>query len=121
MPATAAPATVTPPRAARPRTDSVVGVSDNRGGEISAGADLTYEPPRGLGLAAPPALRVAEPHRIDPDREATNPIEPVVVSPEFDVLIPAFDWEALSNDDILPPVERRPSETPAGSGTGTLG
>ena len=88
---------------------------------LAAGTDLTYEPPRGLGLAAPPTLHVAEPHRIGPDRQTSTAIDPVVVSPEFDVLVPAFDWEALGDDDVLPPVDRQPSETPAGSGTGTPG
>jgi len=88
---------------------------------LAAGSDLTYEPPQGLGLAVPPVLHVAEPHRIDPDRQATTAIDSVAVSPEFDVLVPAFDWEALGDDDTLPPVDHRPSETPAGSGTGTPG
>jgi hypothetical protein len=88
---------------------------------LAAGTDLTYEPPRGLGLAAPAALRVADPHRIDPEQLTTAAVEPVVVSPEFDVLVPAFDWETLSEDDVLPPVDRQPSQTPAGSGTGTPG
>jgi hypothetical protein len=88
---------------------------------LAAGADLAYEPPRGLGLAAPPALRVAEPHRIDPDGGTSTAVEPVVVSPEFDVLVPAFDWETLGEDDVLPPVDRQPSGTAAGSGAGTPG
>ena len=88
---------------------------------LAAGDELTYEPPRGLGLAAPPALRVDEPHRVVPERQATAAVEPVVVSPEFDVLVPAFDWEELGDDDLFPPVDRRPSETPAGSGAGTPG
>lgn len=57
-----------------------------------AGTELTYEPPQGLGLRAPPALYVAEPYRIDPDQQTTTAVEPVIVSPEFDILVPAFDW-----------------------------
>ncbi len=88
---------------------------------LAAGGELAYEPPQRLGLAAPPALHVAEPYRLDPDRQTATAIDPVSVSPEFDILVPAFDWQELSDDDVLPPVDRRPSQTPAGSGAGTPG
>ncbi|MFC7325079.1 hypothetical protein ACFQMF_10875 [Halorubrum rutilum] len=88
---------------------------------LAAGTELTYEPPQRLGLAAPPELYVAEPHRIDLDHQTTTAIEPVVVSPKFDILVPAFDWEELSDDDMLPPTNRQPSGTSVGSGTGTPG
>lgn len=43
----------------------------------------------------------------------------LTVTPEFDVLVPAFDWDEQSEDDVLPPVERR--ESPAGTGSETSG
>lgn len=88
---------------------------------LTAGDGLAYEPPQGLGLASPPTLRVAEPHRVAPDQGAVTAIDPVDVAPEFDVLVPAFDWDEIDEDDVLPPVHRRPSGAPAGSGTGTSG
>ena len=45
--------------------------------------------------------------------------EQVIVTPRFDLLVPAFDWEELSEDEMLPPVERDPSPTESGVGSGT--
>ncbi len=80
---------------------------------------LRYESPGGLGLWSPPALHVADPRLFDPEGGETTPTDPVSVSPEFDVLVPAFDREELTEGDLLPPTTRRPSESPSGAGTGT--
>ncbi|MEZ3162729.1 hypothetical protein ABNG03_16680 [Halorubrum sp. RMP-47] len=88
---------------------------------LTAGAGIAYEPPQGLGLASPPTLHVAEPHRFAPGQRAATAIDPVDVAPEFDILVPAFDWDEIDDDDVLPPVHRRPSGTSAGSGAGTSG
>lgn len=91
---------------------------------LAAGSDLTYRPPRALGLRAPPALRVAAPVRYDPDGPRTAPTETdaLVVSPEFDVLVPAFDADPVDEDD-LPPLDpgRTRSSSHAGVGAGTPG
>lgn len=87
----------------------------------AAASELTYEPPRALGLLAAPALRVAAPDLLDPEGPSTEPFRPVTVSPEFDVLVPAFDWTELDADDLPPPVDYRSSESPSGAGTGTPG
>jgi hypothetical protein len=86
---------------------------------LTDGADLSYEPPRGLGFAAPPMLHVAAPRRFQPDEHATTAVDAVTVSPAFDILVPAFDWTDLSEEDLLPPIDTRRSRTPAGTGAGT--
>jgi hypothetical protein len=88
---------------------------------LADGADLSYEPPRRLGFAAPPMLHVGAPWRFQPDQHTTTAVDAVTVSPEFDILVPAFDWADLSEEDVLPPIDARRSRTPAGSGTGTPG
>lgn len=86
---------------------------------LTSGADLTYHPPRAFGLADPPALEVAAGLVYDPDDGAVDPLaDAVMVSPRFDILVPAFDWEDLDEDDLLPPVERyttTPSDLPTGA------
>jgi hypothetical protein len=83
-------------------------------------SDLTYRPPRVLGLGAEPALHVAAPTRYDPAASETRPLDDRVVSPTFDILVPAFDWTELSETDLLPPRYSR-SESPSGHGEGTPG
>lgn len=90
---------------------------------VAAAGDLTYRPPRALGFGAPPALEVDDPLLYDPEAPAdrrTEPTDPVTVSPEFDILVPAFDWEEL-DEEPLPPVDSRLSGSPTRSGTGTPG
>jgi len=82
---------------------------------------LTYHPPKALGLEAPATLALTEPERFDPTGPKVVPHEPVEVAPEFDILIPAFDWDELTEDDILPPTHIRSSDSPTGAGTGTPG
>jgi len=72
---------------------------------------VSYTAPRLLGLVADPALRVVDPDRFDPGTGSAEPFRTVVVRPEFDVLIPAFDWGEL--DDWDPP---EPERTAAGAG-----
>jgi len=86
---------------------------------LATGPDLTYEPPRVLGFAAPPALHVADPALFDPETGTAESVEPVVVTPAFDILVPAFDWEEMDEGDVLPPVHTARSAT--GSETGTPG
>lgn len=92
---------------------------DRRELYLAASTDLTYEPPQGFGFTSVPALHVDEPHRIVHTQQQTTSIDPVIVSPEFDILVPAFDWQELSDDDVLPPIDHQSSGTPARSGTGT--
>lgn len=87
---------------------------------LAARSALTYHPPRVLGLAAEPTLHVAGPTRYDPATAETEPLEARVVSPTFDVLVPAFDWTDLTEADLPPPRSSR-SGAPSGRGTGSPG
>ncbi|MEF8901289.1 MAG: hypothetical protein V5A25_08720 [Halovenus sp.] len=83
--------------------------------------DVTYLPPRVLGLAEEPGLRVRNPRTYDPDGDtvAKVRVESVTVAPEFDILIPAFDWTEL--DDQWEPPELDYQERPSGSPSGAVG
>ena len=83
--------------------------------------ELEYQPPEILGVRTPPALRISSSRQFDPEGPKIVPNQSVVVSPEFDILVPAFDWDGLDEEDILPPTDRTPSSTSTGAGTGTLG
>lgn len=83
---------------------------------LAAGRRLSYRPPRLLGAGSEPALVVPEPRRYDPETREAESLGEVVVSPTFDVLVPAFDWRSLDEDD-LPPAVPRGSQSPAGAGT----
>jgi hypothetical protein len=87
---------------------------------VASAAALDYRGPGALGLGRPPALAVDDPALYDPEGPDARPIDPVTVSPEFDILIPAFDPSEM-DDDPLPPVDTRDSSTPTGFGTGTPG
>lgn len=79
--------------------------------------DLEYTAPGALG-GRKPALAVAAPLVATPGEPVgVEEGEDVTVSPEFDVLVPAFDLEEL--EEAPPPVEplRRPTST--GTGTGS--
>jgi hypothetical protein len=81
---------------------------------------LTYRPPRLLRIAADPVLYVTSPTRYKPTGPATEPLDSRVVSPQFDILIPAFDWEDLTEAD-LPPRRATRQTAPGGAGTGSPG
>ena len=78
---------------------------------------LEYTPPGALG-GREPALDVAAPLVATPGESVTVAEgADVTVSPEFDVLVPAFDLEEL--EEAPPPVEplRRPTSTGTGAGS----
>jgi len=83
--------------------------------------DVTYLPPRVLGLADEPGLRVEEPRTYDPGEGAVGKVrvEAVTVAPAFDILVPAFDW--TEPDDQWEPPERDYQERPSGSPSGAVG
>lgn len=81
--------------------------------------DLAYTPPRLLGIAADPALRVTDPALFDPEAGTTSEFRSVTVAPAFDILIPAFDWD--EPDDDWKPIEPEYRDRPAGSPSGAVG
>jgi hypothetical protein len=84
-------------------------------------ADVTFVPPRRLGLSGEPGLRVRTPAVYDPETDAVSgpDVDERLVSPEFDVLIPALDWERQDEDSIPPEPEyrERPTGTPHTTGS----
>ena len=86
---------------------------------LAAGRQLSYRRPGLLGIRSDPALVVPAASRYDPEGGETEPLGAVVVSPAFDVLVPAFDWRALDEDDVPPAVPRR-SRSPSGAGAPSL-
>ena len=78
-------------------------------------ADVTFVPPRRLGLSGEPGLRVQAPAVYDPETDAVSglDVDERLVAPEFDVLIPAFDWETQDEDSM--PIEPEYRERPSGS------
>jgi hypothetical protein len=90
------------------------------------GTALSYDPPGLAGLGSAPTLYVREPAGIDldgPDGPRATPVEgPLAVSPAFEILVPAFDWEAVDADDGPPrPGRRAPARTGVGTGAGSPG
>lgn len=88
---------------------------------LAAPDDLTYVPPAavGRGFGTDPGLIVEEPRLFDPAsgtlrRSRASSRE---ITPEFDILIPAFDWEEL-DESVLPP-EVNLHQQPTDSSTGT--
>ena len=84
-------------------------------------SDVTYLSPKALGFADAPGVRLAEPQPYSPSDGTVGRIraQTVVVSPEFDLLIPAFDWS--EPDDEWEPPELDYRDRPAGSPTGAIG
>jgi hypothetical protein len=84
-------------------------------------ADVTFVPPRRLGLSGEPGLRVRTPAVYDPETDAVSglDVDERLVAPEFDVLIPAFDWETQDEDSmpIEPEYRERPSGAPHTTGS----
>lgn len=107
-------------RAADAQSDHVVVVDYGRAHlYVVATNDLSYDPPEALGLRTPPVLHVTDPTRFDPDGPTLVPHQSVTVSPEFDILVPAFDWDELGQDELLPPIDHQPTESPSSTGTGS--
>lgn len=82
-------------------------------------ADVEYLPPKRLGLSDAPGLRVTQPRIYHPDTGHLGRVrvQSLIVSPEFDILIPAFDWDE-PDDEWWPPELRyrdQPSTTPSGA------
>lgn len=88
---------------------------------LAGGTDLSYDPPRMLGVAGPPLLHVGDPATYDPGADAVvDGPDRVTVSPAFDLLVPAFDFpEDL--DEAPPPLGGERAGVPAGTGRGTSG
>jgi hypothetical protein len=86
---------------------------------LVATEDVTYLPPSVLGFAESGGLRVREPRTYDPDRAAVSKprVESRVIAPEFDILIPAFDWPEPDEQWEPPELEyrERPSDSPSGA------
>lgn len=84
-----------------------------------------YVPPTALGFGEASGVRVEEPRTYDPegDELARSRLDSVFVSPEFDILVPAFNRTELDETWEPPEFEHRdsPSETGVGSGTGAGG
>jgi hypothetical protein len=88
---------------------------------IAGGTALHYDPPRVLGVAGPPALRVDDPVSYDPEADAvTDGPGRVTVSPAFDVLVPAFGFPD-DLDEAPPPLGSRRAGQPTDTGRGTPG
>lgn len=83
--------------------------------------DLAYLPPTALGIADDPGLRIDQPRAYDPESRSVGRVrvESVTVSPEFDILIPAFDW--TEPDDEWEPPELDYRDRPSGSPSGAVG
>jgi hypothetical protein len=81
--------------------------------------DATYLPPTALGFADSPGLRVREPRTYDPERGTVSRarVDTRTVAPEFDILIPAFDWTEPDDQWEPPELEyrERPTDTPSGA------
>lgn len=86
---------------------------------LIASDDVRYLRPRALGLAESGGLRLSEPRVYDPDSDTVSRprVESMVVSPQFDILIPAFDWSEPDEHWEPPEFEyrERSSDSPSGA------
>jgi len=82
---------------------------------------IAYLPPTALGFGDKPGLEVEEPRPYDPDAGTLGRarVESVTVAPEFDILIPAFDW--TEPDEHWEPPELDYQDRPSGSQSGAVG
>ena len=86
--------------------------------------ELTYVRPSqvGHGFGTHPGLLVGTPRLFEPASETVHRtrVQTRAVSPEFDILIPAFDWDELDESVLPPEVEflERPTDSPAGTPNG---
>lgn len=83
--------------------------------------DLSFRPPGALGIGPDPQLVVTDPAVFDPKAGTVRRSRATarVVSPEFDVLVPAFDWEVV--DEEFEPLEPEYRERSTGTPSGALG
>ena len=78
-------------------------------------ADVTFVPPRRLGLSGASGPGDRTPAVYDPETDAASglDVDERLVSPEFDILIPALNWESRDEDSM--PIEPEYRERPSGS------
>jgi hypothetical protein len=83
--------------------------------------DVHYLPPTALGFGDSSGLEVSQPRRYDPESGSLGRVrvESVTVAPEFDILVPAFDW--TEPDEHWEPPELEYREQPSGSPSGAVG
>jgi hypothetical protein len=83
--------------------------------------NVAYVPPTALGFGDEPGLEVEEPRPYDPDTDTLGRVrvESATVAPEFDILIPAFDWS--EPDEYWEPPEFEYRDQPSGSPSGAVG
>lgn len=88
---------------------------------LAAPDKIHYLSPTAFGLADAPGLRVDQPRLYDPDSERIrrSRVQSVTVSPEFDILIPAFDWTEPDTQWEPPGLDYR--EQPIGTPSGVIG
>ncbi|AAG18732.1 hypothetical protein VNG_0105H [Halobacterium salinarum NRC-1] len=86
---------------------------------VATQSAVTYHPPGLLGVRRSPRLAVADAHEYRPDSAETVGVGAVTVEDTFDVLVPAFDWTTLTDDDVPPAVPRRRTHAPSETGAGT--
>jgi len=82
---------------------------------------VAYLPPAALGFAEEPGLQVTDPRRYNPDGDTLvrGRRASVTVTPEFDILVPAFDWE--EPDEYWEPPELVSTERSTDSPSGAVG
>lgn len=83
--------------------------------------DVGYLPPTALGFGDSPGLEVTHPRRYDPETGSVGRVrvDSVTVAPEFDILVPAFDW--TEPDEHWEPPELTYQEQPSDSPSGAVG
>ena len=88
---------------------------------LVTGDDVAYLSPTALGFGDQPGLKVTEPRPYDPETDTPSRVrvESVTVAPEFDILIPAFDW--TEPDEHWEPPELEYQDRPSGSPSGAIG
>lgn len=87
---------------------------------LYAAADVAFDRPTVFGLIEPGELTVEDPLLVDlaDGIEFREHERTVTVAPEFDVLVPAFEW-VDEEVELLPPTDRRDRPSPSPHGTPT--
>jgi hypothetical protein len=81
--------------------------------------DVRYLPPTALGFGDSSGLELHQPRQYDPETGNLGRVrvDSLTVAPEFDILVPAFDW--TEPDEHWEPPEltyqERPSDSPSGA------